>query len=456
MKMRYFLTLLFLSITTFLSAQIWTAEVPYKTTFGFDGVIRDFIKTSDNGFLVLLQTEDSTATFSKSQHTMIKYDAEGTLEWNKSYDFGVNIPNPFTNIGGALPREIIQLANGNYLTWGGINEGEIGYPYIFITNASGDSLIYNQDTENYRDFQIVNDQIWTLRIENSDSRFLSELNENGNMIEENLLENVRSVKFVITPDETVFSRSGGNFRKNDITGEVLIEVPTDNHPDFFATNELNGVTAFGDELTKLDTDLNVIWDIEYEDLFPWSNSVFSPYNKDLFRTTSDDYIFYGSVYDDFLLDFRFPYIYKYSKDGEYIWGGTYSMNTLPYTYVAGVVEVEDGIVTIGGNVFDEKIQLVKLYPNGLGVPTSTEDLTVSKTDFHVFPNPVNNQLTIEFPEPITGKIQLINAQGQIMTTENVVFTQVYQLNLQNYQTGIYAVKVMTEQGFVNSQTIIKK
>jgi len=456
MKIRYLFSLLFFSTTTFLSAQIWTTEVPYSTCCGINTEIKDFIKTNDNGFLVLLQTEDSTATFIKGQHTMIKYNSEGILEWNKSYDFGVSIPNPNSNVAGPFPREIIQLANGNYLARGGLIEGNTGYPYVFVTNELGDSLYYQQDNGNYREFQYINNHIWSLRIENSDSLFLSELDETGNLIDENLLDNVRSINFLVAPDETVFTRSGGNFRKNDITGAVLIETPTDNRPDFFVTNELNGVTAFGDELTKLDTDLNVIWDIEYEDLFPWVNDIFTPNYQGFFRTISDDYIFFGSVYDDFLLDYRFPYIYKYSKDGEYIWGGTYSLNTLPYTYLAGVIEVEDGIVTIGGNIFNQKIQMVKLYPNGLGIPTSTENLTPSKTSFRVFPNPVSNQLTIEFPEAIIGQVQLINAQGQIMTTENISFVQMYQINLQSYPTGFYVVKVMTKQGIINSRTIIKQ
>jgi len=106
MKIRYLISLLFLFTTTFLSAQIWTTEVPYKTTSEVDGVIRDLIKTNDDGFLVLLTTQDSTASFNKFQQTMVKYNASGELEWDKSYDFGINIPNPFTNSGGAFPSRL--------------------------------------------------------------------------------------------------------------------------------------------------------------------------------------------------------------------------------------------------------------------------------------------------------------------------------------------------------------
>ncbi len=455
MKMRYFLTLLFLSITTFLSAQIWTAEVPYKTTFGLATEIRDFIKTDDNGFLVLIQTRDSTATFNKSLHTMIKYNAEGELEWNKSYDLGVDIPNPFTNNGGVSPIEVIQLSNDNYFMKGQSVKDTVNSFYIFVTNSTGDSLSF-QTTEDFHNAQLVNNRIWALRRENLQQSFLSELDELGNLVGEYPMENTNSLNLLVTPNESVFTRTNLFFRKHNLVGEMLTEQDTDYVPRFFANNELEGMTAFGEKFTKLDANLNIIWELEYDDLYPWANTSITPNYKGLFRTTSDDYIFYGSVYDDFFLDFRFPYIYKYSKDGEYIWGGTYSMNTLPYTYVAGVVEVEDGIVTIGGNVFDEKIQLVKLYPNGLGVPTNTTDLPLPKTDFHVFPNPVNNQLTIDFTEAITGQIQLINAQGKIMITENIAFSEIHKMSLQDYPVGLYVVKVRSEEGFFTSQIITKE
>jgi len=58
-------------------------------------------------------------------------------------------------------------------------------------------------------------------------------------------------------------------------------------------------------------------------------------------------------------------------------------------------KVEDSIVTFGGNRFTNKIELIKLYPNGLDIPTNTIEMAFSKTDFYIFPNPVRDQLTVE-------------------------------------------------------------
>ena len=456
MKIRCLLTLLFLSITTFLSAQIWTAEVPYKTISAFDGILRDFIKTNDDGFLVLLKTRDSTTSaFTKIQNTIIKYNSLGELEWNKSYDFGVNIPNPFTNNGGAFPSKVIQLNNDNYLIRGGTIRDTINSSYIFITNAIGDSLSF-QASENYHNVQLVNDRIWGLRNEDQQS-LLSELDEMGNLVGETPLENAASLNLLVTPDESVFNRTELFFRKYNLNGEIIAEQNTDFFPKFFTANELAGMTVFEEQLIKFDSDLNIIWELEYEELFPWAISNFiRPSYEGLIRTQSDDYIIFGSVSDISSGDYIGVYLYKYSKDGNFIWGGIYPFDILPYSYITGAVEVEDGIVTIGGNMYDEKIQLIKLYPNGLDIPTNTSEIDFTTTNFHTFPNPVNSQLTIEFPEVITGQIQLINARGKIMVIENISFSEIHKMNLQDYPAGLYIVKVKTEDGIISSQTIIKK
>lgn len=459
MKTRCLLTLLFLSITTFLSAQIWTTEVPYKTASAFDGVLRDFIKTNDDGFLVLLTTKDSTATFNKFQNTIVKYNSLGELEWDKSYDFGVNVPNPFSNSGGAFPVQVIQLANDNYLISGGTRKDTIDSPYIFVTNSTGDSLSF-QITEGYRNIQSINDRIWGLRSEDFQQSFLSELDEMGNLVGETPLENANSLNLLVTPDENVFNRTGLFFRKYNLNGEILVEKDTDSFsPKFFKTNELAGMTVFEEQLIKFDTDLNIIWKLEYEELFPWATSGFiRPSYEGLVRTESDDYIIYGSVLDISDGDYIGVYLYKYSKDGGLVWGGIYPFDILPYSYISGAVEVEDGIVTIGGNMYDEKIQLIKLYSNGLGDPTNTEDIKLRTKEFTVFPNPAIDQLTLEFSKNITGKIQLINSQGQILISNDITFSKRHQLNLQKYPTGFYLVKVTTEKGIINNQaiTIIKQ
>ena len=455
MKIRYLISLLFLFTTTFLSAQIWTTEVPYKTTSEVDGVIRDLIKTNDDGFLVLLTTQDSTASFNKFQQTMVKYNASGELEWDKSYDFGINIPNPFTNSGGAFPSKVIQLDNDNYFIRGGTRQDTIDNSYIFITNSVGDSLFF-QTTENYHNIQQVNDRIWGLRREGLQQSFLSELDEMGNLIGESPLENATSLRLLVAPDESVFTRTGLFFRKYNLDGEIIAEQDADFFPDFFTTNELAGMTVFDEQLIKLDSDLNIIWELEYEELYPWTASLFfNPNYEGLIRTQSNNYIIFGSVSDD-NSDLIGVYLYKYSKDGDFIWGGVYPFDILPYNYIKGAVEVEDGIVTLGGNRFTNKIELIKLYPNGLDVPTSTTEIAFKKPNFHIFPNPVSDQLTIEFPEAISGQIQLINAQGKMMSTEDFSFSETHRMSLLDYPAGLYVVKVMTEQGVANSQTVLRK
>jgi len=278
----------------------------------------------------------------------------------------------------------------------------------------------------------------------------------GNLIGESPLENATSLSLLVAPDESVFTRTGLFFRKYNLNGEIIAEQDADFSPDFFTTNELAGMTVFDEQLIKLDTDLNIIWELEYEELYPWTASLFfNPNYEGLIRTQSNNYIIFGSVSDD-NSDLIGVYLYKYSKDGDFIWGGVYPFDILPYNYIKGAVEVEDGIVTLGGNRFTNKIELIKLYPNGLDVPTSTTEIAFKKPNFHIFPNPVSDQLTIEFPEAISGQIQLINAQGKMMSTEDFSFSETHRMSLLDYPAGLYVVRAMTEQGVANSQTVLKK
>lgn len=451
MKIRYLFILLLLSTTSFLSAQIWTSIVPHPAGTNTTSEIRVFIKTNDNGFLVLLRSTE-VAEFLKTRHTMVKYNANGEIEWDKSYDFGVSIPNS-NNSAGARPSKIVQLANGNYLAEGGFKENNITTFYLFLTSSLGDSLLYQTTNDNYINFQLVNEQPWTLRNQNSEQRFLVKLDEIGNPIEGIPLEDVTNNRFLIAPDEFIFTKSGNNFRKHNIAREVLIEQPSDNIPRYFTTNELRGITGFGNELTKLDADLNILWDLQYDDLF-----TFGPpggfQGTDLTRTTEDDYIFTGYLFDpnDLVVG---SFMYKYSKDGEYLWGDNYPYDILPTTYLHGVIEVDDGLVVVGANKFSDQILLIK-FPNEDLYLTNTEDTEISTPDLHLYPNPVTDQLTLQFPTTTTGQIQLANAQGQIMTTKNISFSERHRINLQDYPTGLYLVKVMTNEGVISSQMILKQ
>lgn len=86
---------------------------------------------------------------------------------------------------------------------------------------------------------------------------------------------------------------------------------------------------------------------------------------------------------------------------------------------------------------------------------------ISKINMSMFPNPTNGSLTFELdPESyleLSGKIQIeiLNAIGQVIAKETMESNQL-KIDISNFNTGIYIVKVMNENTSVATQKIIKQ
>lgn len=71
-------------------------------------------------------------------------------------------------------------------------------------------------------------------------------------------------------------------------------------------------------------------------------------------------------------------------------------------------------------------------------------------NFIIYPNPVNNILTITAPSNIPFKIKIFNTFGMLIYYSDKI-TNTYTLNLSNLKSGIYFLQINSE-----SQNIIKK
>ncbi|MBW8051860.1 MAG: T9SS type A sorting domain-containing protein [Cytophagales bacterium] len=78
----------------------------------------------------------------------------------------------------------------------------------------------------------------------------------------------------------------------------------------------------------------------------------------------------------------------------------------------------------------------------------------------VFPNPISNTLQININGDVDNsnlKIELTDITGKILTNEKIAGTVItYQLNMREYATGSYFLKITTEKGkLINSYKIQK-
>ena len=442
MKILYFFTFLLGSLS--LSAQQWQTELPYTSGFPL-GDIRDFITTNDHGFLVLLRTiDEEEENYTKIVHTMVKYDSLGSFEWDRNYDFGVSGPWGSSSGGGATPVNIIQLENSNYMMTGGFRDIDTTFAYILITNFVGDSILSFHSSGNFN-LQYVNEEIYTRRINNNISTIV-QLNYFGEVIEEIGLEDGESIfDFVVSEIGEIYAYRGVNprsYKQYNQNGSLLNENPTFDRASLLVANELGGITAYEEDLIRMDSNLNIVWQIPHEEIYPGIPE--NAYEgSDIIQTEDEGCIVAGYIFDDFVFGVSMT---KYDSAGTRLWGGTYPSDVLPMTYLHQVKEVSDGLVVLGGNRFTEEIWLVKLYRDGNWV-TSTEDLLKTKVGMVVYPNPGKGNLNIKFSRKVSGRVTILNGQGKTIKTLNINNTDATQQFLSSVPSGFYYVQFVDEEGY---------
>ena len=77
-----------------------------------------------------------------------------------------------------------------------------------------------------------------------------------------------------------------------------------------------------------------------------------------------------------------------------------------------------------------------------------------KTAVFINPNPTNGGIHIESSE-IMQKIIIQNIEGKLIYEENKINTFSYNYNLENEETGMYFIKIITKNGLINKKVILK-
>jgi archaellum component FlaG (FlaF/FlaG flagellin family) len=102
----------------------------------------------------------------------------------------------------------------------------------------------------------------------------------------------------------------------------------------------------------------------------------------------------------------------------------------------------------GNNLFIDNINL--------GAPTGVEDITAST--FDVYPNPATDVVTVELSEvgSVDAQIEVLDIKGQVVSSEVMSAGQAsVQVNTSALASGIYTVRVMSENGVATERVVIK-
>ncbi len=88
--------------------------------------------------------------------------------------------------------------------------------------------------------------------------------------------------------------------------------------------------------------------------------------------------------------------------------------------------------------------------------TNTIFETHDKSEYEIFPNPVSNQLTIQFQHPENyDLLELIDMTGKVLRKENIQTSEI-RWSVAEYMSGIYLVRFVRKDGNVEHQKIMIK
>jgi len=430
-----------------------------------------FLKTEDGNYLFLYWRDDDPPIQNNIlTHALAKYNTEGELLWEKTYDQEVS---GVTN----QPRGIMEMEGGNVVIVGRYFGG---VPFsstttIHLVNSNGDSLLYRAypQYENFTHITKYNNEVllvtaWGV---NNDYSIIKIDVTTGDILEEfptlllsaisfqtfypnysdhyyhfnTFSDSIRLEKYnysqqLITSNEIPFPEGFGFANSGDV--------------EIIGNHDGDGIAIYNNAILEFDNNLNPLLEVPFtENSLSVSTQLMSDHKSSSITPTEDGgYIISGAVAHWFP-ETATVFFIKINSLGEEEWSKWYSNWDLPANLVPYIVEEPDGYVFIMQYLADGTIYLVKMTKTGQLVGTND---FFELTPLKVYPNPCEDYIKIDHPTNLDNiTVNIINAQGQIVQQEyNIQASD--QISMSHLETGIYFVQILNEEGLPLSISKVMK
>ena len=162
---------------------------------------------------------------------------------------------------------------------------------------------------------------------------------------------------------------------------------------------------------------------------------------------------------------RFGYAFEMTPDNEIVWEYVTPLR-------AGTPVAQGETLSINNNLtfritrypadydaFEDKdlstTSYIELDPDTTlcAILTSVDQVMVDEA-FKIYPNPVNDRLTVEWDGMKYAQLEIYTLQGQLLNSVNASGGRKY-LDVRNYENGIYMVAVRTDDGFYTKPVVIQ-
>jgi len=387
---------------------LWNKRYENKTcSFG----TANFIKTSNNEYIgvggTLMPGDSCGYTVPEIIRTpdpqlyMQKINDNGNIVWQKT--IGESINKTAQGADGITPTK-----DGNYFVIG----SDDSYPWLLKINEQGDTLFTKKYPSLYGKGSVLISSLSDgYLIFSYFGSLISKINEQGDLL---WTKNSPSPYGIVKP-----SKDGGFL--------------------FLTFIYQTAQTPFMTVITKIDKDLNFLWQKTYP-----------VYGNNALCETNDGNYTIGQK------DFA-----KVSPSGDVLWNKRFwgTNNITPWYYFLDVIQTSDGGFLATG-FYDGDTFLIKTDCNGNLEWDTKSCLLETDKDVLIFPNPFTDQLIIQLPfinkDSDKVSLQITNALGQIIYSESFSNQNIFTLQTSPISQGIYFLTIFVNNSVYCTKKVIKQ
>lgn len=100
-----------------------------------------------------------------------------------------------------------------------------------------------------------------------------------------------------------------------------------------------------------------------------------------------------------------------------------------------------------------KLSLASLATLAIPVGFAGEDEIEFTNDVKIFPNPANEKIHIQFPEIVSGSLEIYSMNGEKVYSEQLNNMYYQEINLGTFSNGLYILSILTETGNIQKRFI---
>jgi hypothetical protein len=213
-------------------------------------------------------------------------------------------------------------------------------------------------------------------------------------------------------------------------------------------------------IQKLDTNLNIKWRV----LLPKKNKQFNYVYQLVELQNNQGYLVLNSDQDNS----KQTLLYHVSLSGQAKYLGevrlkdidkgfsTRCMTQLPNQDIAFGFFLTDCYSAALNSPYCGGVGLIKY--SSIENLVNAADLQISEIiPYTIFPNPVQEKVSIKFSEEQKGKMTIFDLQGkELLQAEQEVLSEIWDLNLSSLQSGIYFLQLQLKNGEIRTERLVKE